>query len=45
MKQFDNLPLQQGSYPRMQIDILALQQGSSAHSYMQFGIYITVTAV
>jgi hypothetical protein len=31
MKQFKNLPLQQGSHARMQFDILPLQQGSSAH--------------
>jgi hypothetical protein len=38
MKQFENLPLQQGSHARMQFDILPLQQGRSAHSCMQFGI-------
>jgi hypothetical protein len=37
MKQFD-VPLQQGSQARIQFDILSLQQGSSAHSCMQFGI-------
>jgi hypothetical protein len=29
MKQFENLPLQQGSHARMQFGILPLQQGNS----------------
>jgi hypothetical protein len=29
MKQFENLPLQQGSHARMQFDILPLQKGNS----------------
>jgi hypothetical protein len=38
MKQFKNLPLQQGSHARMQFGILLLQLGSRAYSCMQFGI-------
>jgi hypothetical protein len=46
MKQFDNLPLQQGSHARMQFGILPLQLSrATAAACMQFGmLLLQVTA-